>query len=216
MTHRDSPYSSHFTMSFLVFSLFARVFSQILSKLATWPCSFYSGSRLVNLLPLDSPGPAEGVRPHQVPGAPESKGPRLRHPSEGPHRLGAHDRRALLHRAGLPAPEGHMVSTGPCHVLTSSARHQLPSISWRCPVLRSSRPAPSFEFNFTCSKRAESSPVQANILLQVIISKKDNCESNDFNFVPPEQRFFGSTSSILLFKCVRGVEDWLELSMCPD
>lgn len=61
---------------------------------------------------LCSPGAEEGVRPHQVPGAFKSKGPGLRHPSEGPHRLGAHDRRALLHRAGLPAPKGHMVSTG--------------------------------------------------------------------------------------------------------
>lgn len=61
---------------------------------------------------LDFPGAEEGVRPHQVPGAFKSKGPGLPHPSEGPHRLGAHDRRALLHRAWLPAPKGHMVSTG--------------------------------------------------------------------------------------------------------
>lgn len=59
-----------------------------------------------------APGTEEGIRPHEVLGAPESKSPRLPDPSEGPHRLGAHDGRILLHRPGSPAPEGHVVSAG--------------------------------------------------------------------------------------------------------
>lgn len=110
---------------------------------------------------LCSPGAEEGVRPHQVPGAFKSKGPGLRHPSEGPHRLGAHDRRALLHRAGLPAPKGHMVSAGRAPFLCRPPgikSFQFPGgvrLKKKTPALSSSRRAPSFEFNFTCTKRAE-------------------------------------------------------------
>lgn len=59
-----------------------------------------------------TPGTEEGILPHEVLGASESKSPRLPDPPEGPHRLGAHDSRTLLHRPGPPAPKGHVVSAG--------------------------------------------------------------------------------------------------------
>lgn len=79
---------------------------------------------------LGSQGAEEGVCTHQVPRASQSKGPGLCPSSESPHRLGAHDRHALLHRAGLPTPEGHMVRTFHALVL-----HRPPGIkSFQFPV----------------------------------------------------------------------------------
>lgn len=145
----------------------------------------------ISVLPCDpSPprlsGAEEGVRTHQVPGASQSKGPGLRHPSEGPHRLGAHDRHALLHRTGLPAPEGHMVSTFYAPFVRRPMRRGIKPFQF--PDEKEKWRALPFEFSFTCRKRAERSPVQANIWLQFIIWKKDNCGCNGFVFFPSTLR----------------------------
>lgn len=77
-----------------------------------WPRTPSLHSLLIFCLLSSSPGTEEGIRPHEVLGASESKSPRLPNPPEGPHRLGAHDSRTLLHCPGSPAPEGHVVSAG--------------------------------------------------------------------------------------------------------